>query len=114
MLGYFVLFAFVLSLTLFSALFQVAIVMAPAEMSNLREDKASANFAEVPGEFDVFFVKTHDGLKYDVLVGKDFDGDRKTVMFYHGFLDTPYGWDGQLRYFQEQGYNVMAPTLRGY
>ena len=36
------------------------------------------------------------------------------MIFYHGFLDTPYSWDGQIRYFQSQGYNVIASTLRGY
>ena len=88
--------------------------MAPLEGSQLRPEKQGSNFAVTEGEFDLLTVNSHDGMTYEVLRGKEFDKDRPTVIFYHGFLDTPYSWDHQIRYFQSQGYNVIASTLRGY
>jgi pimeloyl-ACP methyl ester carboxylesterase len=51
----------------------------------------------------------------EVLVNKDFKPKTKpTIIFYHGFPDNKFSWINQLRYFEKEGYNVMAPPLRGY
>jgi len=36
------------------------------------------------------------------------------IIFLHGFPDNAYSWEHQIVFFQQQGYRVVAPFLRGY
>ncbi|KAM5347384.1 hypothetical protein ACJ41O_010389 [Fusarium nematophilum] len=36
------------------------------------------------------------------------------ILLVHGFPDTSFGWRNQVPFFQEQGYEVVAPDMPGY
>jgi len=60
-------------------------------------------------------IKSMEDCTYQVIMNKDFNPQEKeTIIFYHGFPDTPLLFTYQLHYFIKKNYNVLAPPCRGY
>ena len=58
------------------------------------------------------FVKLANGMTMRVACCGPEDGI--PVVFMHGWPESWFSWRHQIKYFGEQGYNVMAPDMRGY
>ena len=42
------------------------------------------------------------------------NGEGRLMLCLHGFPDSPYSFEHQLRFFGERGFRVVAPYMRGY
>lgn len=64
--------------------------------------------------FETVHIRSRDGL---TLAGRFLPGDdpKKAVLMMHGYLaDTMYEFSCGMRYFHEQGYNVLLPAQRAH
>jgi pimeloyl-ACP methyl ester carboxylesterase len=60
-------------------------------------------------------IKSSDGLEYEVLRTKEWKPKTKpTIIFYHGFPDNKFSFISQMKHFENLGFNVVCPPLRGY
>ncbi len=58
-----------------------------------------------------FVTASSDGLRF---VLADSGGEGMPVVLFHGFPDTPAGWEPTAKILSEAGYRTIVPYLRGY
>ncbi len=87
--------------------------VAVASMALPRLTKAATQSTTTPsGNQIMSFVKTQDGTE---IFYKDWGPkDAQPIVFHHGWPLSADDWDGQMMYFLEQGYRVIAHDRRGH
>ncbi|TFK39366.1 Alpha/Beta hydrolase protein [Crucibulum laeve] len=59
-------------------------------------------------------TKTRRGYTYSYYLSKSAEESKPFILFLHGFPSTSQDWAGQVSYFANKGYNIIAPDLLGY
>ena len=57
-------------------------------------------------------VRLPSGPTYRYIFKAPFDS-MPTLLFLHGWPETPFSWVNQIEYFTRQGYGVVAPDMLG-
>ncbi len=87
--------------------------IAVAAMALPRQGSAATHSSTNPSENQIMsFVKTQDGTE---IYYKDWGPkDAQPIVFHHGWPLSADDWDGQMMYFLEKGYRVIAHDRRGH
>ncbi|EHS50539.1 Chloride peroxidase, partial [Rhizobium sp. PDO1-076] len=87
--------------------------IAVAAMALPRQGAAATQpSANQSGNEIMSFVKTQDGTE---IYYKDWGPkDAQPIVFHHGWPLSSDDWDGQMMYFLEKGYRVIAHDRRGH
>ena len=83
------------SLSLFTLFYGTifACYLAQSQEYTLRQPSLDPQFLPTqPNEFITVFLKSHDGLTYQAMHTKKWDTGKPTLLFYHGFPESPDTW----------------------